>query len=472
MSGILAGIKLREAGHDFTIFEKAASVGGTWRDNTYPGIACDVPSHIYSFSFDLNPEWTYLSSPGAEVLAYFEDVTRRYELDAHIRFNDAVTDVVWDTNASELGWELTTAAGHHERFDFIVAATGILHHPKRPDIEGLDSFEGPLFHSAQWDHEVEVDHKRVALIGTGSSGVQITGALAPRVESLSVFMRTAQWVVPVDQVEYTEEEKQVWRTDADALEKLHLEMAKGFNEGFGTEILDANSGMTDRIEGECMAALAKLPDDLRAKLTPDYRPGCKRLVVSHNFYDAVQNPATTIVKDGIERIEPTGVRTTDGELHEVDVVVLATGFQVDRFMRPMNVVGRNDRTLDEVWSERPTAYLSVAVPEFPNFFMLNGPNSPVGNFSLIQTAEMQMDYVMQLVELVTNGQLEHAVVTEDAAQRFDDERVGAAQNTVWATGCNSWYLDDRGIPFAWPFPFSRFESEMSEPKLGDYELAH
>ena len=469
MSGILAGIRLKEAGIDFTIFEKADRLGGTWRENTYPGIACDVPSHIYSYSFALNPEWSFTCSPGGEILEYFESVADRFGVVDSIRFNDAVTRCAWDG----AGWQLETAGGHQDHFTFIIAATGILHHPKMPDIDGLDRFEGAMFHSAQWDHDVAIEGRRVGLIGTGSSGIQITGALAGVADKLSVFQRTAQWVVPIDQTAYTEEEKAEWRTDADLLTKLHEDMVAGFNDGFATSILDGESDLVASIEQRCRDHLdtAIADPELREKLRPDYKLGCKRLVVSHNFYDAIQHPQVELITDTVEAIEANGVRTADGAVHELDVLVLASGFKVDRFMRPMEVVGVEDVTLDEVWSQRPTAYLSLGVPGFPNFFMLNGPNSPVGNFSLIQTAELQFNYISQLIEMVHSGQATAMAPTEEAAARFDAERVEAAVNTVWATGCRSWYLDDRGIPFSWPFPFSRFRSEMDEPKLEDFTLS-
>ena len=211
--------------------------------------------------------------------------------------------------------------------------------------------------------------------------------------------------------------------------------------------------------------------ELREKLRPDYRAACKRLVISPDFYQAIQRPNAELVTSGIERIESKGVRTRDGRLHELDVLVLATGFRVDRFMRPMQVIGRGGVTLEEAWVKRPSAYMAISIPDFPNFFMLNGPNGPVGNFSLIEVSELQFAYIMQLVDLVRSGRCREVVATHEATDRFEKDRAEAAKKTVWYTGCRSWYLDDRGIPAAWPWSFDRFRDEMAAPKLADYETA-
>lgn len=469
MAGLLSAIKLQEVGlTDFTVYEKADRVGGTWRENTYPGVACDVPSHMYSYSFAPNPDWSRFFSPGGEIQAYFEDVSRRFGVDDHIAFDTEVTRL----EHREDGWLVETGDGGQDRADFVIAATGVLHHPRHPEIEGLHAFEGAVFHSARWDHTVDLADQRVGVVGNGSSGVQIVSAVVDSVAELCLFQRTAQWILPMPNPEVAEEDKARFRAQPDAMRSLRAELSRSFEDSFANAVVDADSPQIKVIEELCRANLddSVTDPDLRERLRPPYRAACKRLVVSPDFYRAIQRPHAHLVTEEIARVEPGGVRTRDGQLHELDVIVLATGFQVDRFLRPIEVRGRHGIDLDEVWAERPSAYLSISIPDFPNLFMLNGPNGPVGNFSLVEVAEHQLDYVMQLVDVVLRGEAREICATRAATERFEEERVEAAQKTVWVTGCRSWYLDDRGVPAAWPWTFDRFRAEMAAPRLSDFEL--
>jgi cation diffusion facilitator CzcD-associated flavoprotein CzcO len=470
MAGILAAIKLSESGQtDFTIYEKADRLGGTWRENTYPGVACDVPSHLYSYSFDLNPDWSHLFSPGDEILAYFEDVARRHDIERDIRFGEEVVRATWEGGR----WHLETASGHRDEVDVVIAATGVLHHPSYPDIEGLDTFRGGCFHSARWDHSVPLDGARVGVIGTGSTAVQIVAAIVDRVEHLCMFQRTAQWILPQFNPPYSDEDKATFRQDPASMAELHDALSQLFADGFANAVVDADSPQIKAIEQACLDNLEQNVHDpeLRERLRPSYRAACKRLVVSGEFYDAIQRPNAELVTEAVERVEPEGVRTRDGHLHELDVLVLATGFKADAFMRPMELVGRDGTKLSEEWSARPEAYLSISIPGFPNLFMLNGPNGPVGNFSLIEVAELQFAYIDQLLAKLRTGECREVCATPEALADFERRREEAAQRTVWTTGCRSWYLDDRGIPAVWPWTFDRFREEMAAPDLAHFELA-
>ncbi|MCP3853628.1 MAG: NAD(P)/FAD-dependent oxidoreductase [Actinomycetia bacterium] len=467
MSGILSAVKLRERGiTDVVIYEKADRLGGTWRENTYPGIACDVPSHAYCYSFALNPNWSQHFAPGDEIQAYFEGVAREFEVDGLIRFGQEIVRAEWADGA----WTVETSDGATDRAQILIGATGVLHHPSYPDIPGLDSFAGASFHSARWDHSVELEGKRVGVIGTGSTAVQITSALIDVVDRFSLFQRTAQWVLPVPNPGYTDEERAAYTADPDGLRILHDDLGQRMTNLVATALIDSESPAMARIEEQCRENLSQVVDpELRMKLSPDYRAACKRLIMSPDFYEKVQSPNLDLVTAGLERIEPTGVRTSDGVLHEIDVLVLATGFQVDRFLRPMEVVGVNGQTLDEAWTPRPLAYLAISVPGFPNLFMLNGPNGPVGNFSLIEIAERQFEYIAQLIDEVRAGRCEGLAPNAGATEAYEQSRVEAAKQTIWMTGCRSWYLDDRGIPATWPWTFDRFRDEMAAPKLEAFD---
>ena len=470
MAGILSVIRLREIGlPDVTVYEKADRLGGTWRENRYPGVACDVPSHLYSYSFAPNPEWTHRFSPGPEIQEYLEAVAAEHDVDQDVRYGEEVAEMRWDGGC----WHLRTASGLTDVADVVIAATGVLHHPNYPDIEGLDDFAGTTMHTARWDEGVALTGRRVGIIGTGSSAIQTVPTIVGDVAHLCLFQRTAQWVMPAENPAYTEEEKVAFREDVSLLHDMHEEISELFSNGFSNAVVDADSEGMRLIEAACLANLedSVVDPDLRDRLRPDYRAGCKRLVVSPTFYEGIQHPNAELVTEDIKRIEPGGVRTADGRLHELDVLVLATGFRVDRFLRPIEVTGADGTTLDEAWAQRPSAYLSISTPGFPNLFMLNGPNGPVGNFSLIEVAEVQFNYIAQLLDLLRDGRVGSVCVTGDATEVFEEERTIQAGNTVWASGCNSWYLDDRGVPMAWPWNFQEYRDRLARPDLGAYDLA-
>jgi cation diffusion facilitator CzcD-associated flavoprotein CzcO len=470
MSGLLAGIELKKAGYDnFVIYEKAAKVAGTWRENRYPGLTCDIPSHAYTYSFAPNPDWTQRYPPGPEIFSYFARVTEEFGLNDKIVFNKEVTSAVFEDGA----WTVGTADGTSERADAMIVATGILHHPNEPEFEGRENFKGPVFHSARWDESVALDGKRIGVIGSGSTGVQIVSALAERASKLTHFQRTPQWITPGQNPQFTEEQRAAFRADPQLMIDLHdsPELKEGLKM-FTKAVTDVNSPEMAAVEAHTRANLENNVQDpeLREKLRPNYRAACKRMIISVDYYQKVQLPSVEVVREKIDRIEANGIRTADDVLHELDIIVLATGFKASAFMRPMNVVGRGGIELNKLWDKRPSAYLAVSIPDFPNLFMLNGPSAPFGNLSSIAVAEYQMNLVMKLLELVGTGKAREVSVSRDAMAAYNQELIAATKGTVWASGCSSWYLDPDGVPTIWPYTLERFETETSSPDLDKFEL--
>ncbi|HET7736214.1 MAG TPA: alpha/beta hydrolase fold domain-containing protein [Nocardioidaceae bacterium] len=466
MSGLCMGDALKQAGYDgFTIHEKAGEVGGTWRENRYPGLTCDVPSRFYSYSFAPNPEWSSAFSPGAEIQEYFVRTAEERGLRDHIRFGSEVTEARWLQDR----WHLRTADGREEEAEVLVTATGVLHHPKLPDIEGRDTFAGASFHSARWDDSVDLRDKRVAVIGTGSTGVQITVALAGQVDRLLVFQRTPQWILPVSNTRYSPLSRALFRS-VPPLNRLSYHAYQRILEGMLGPAVTRPSWQRTVISSLCRANLRFGVKDpvLRARLAPDYAPMCKRLVMSAGFYPAVQRDDVEVVASGIERIEAGGIRTADGVLHEVDVIVYATGFDAHAYMRPMAITGEDGITLDEAWAEGPRAYRTVAMPGFPNMFMLMGPHSPIGNHSLIAVAEAQAGYVMKWIRRLAAHPQTSVVPTTEATDDYYEHLRSAFPGTVWVSGCQSWYLDDSGVPELWPWTPARHRRMLADLEPEDF----
>jgi cation diffusion facilitator CzcD-associated flavoprotein CzcO len=470
MAGILAGIKLKARGEDnFTIYEKGDTVGGTWRENRYPGLTCDVPAHSYTYSFAPNPDWSAAFAPGAEIRDYFKDVAARYGVEGHVVFN---TEIV-SCDYVDGRWRIVTRDGREDAADVLIAATGVLHHPNIPAIPGLADFRGACFHSARWDESVPLDERRIGVIGNGSTGVQIVSALAKRAKHLVQFQRTPQWIMPRPDTRYTDEDRRAFRDDPSTIENVRNgPEAIARRARFTRAIIDVDSpelAEIQKIVEENLEASVRDPA-LRAKLRPDYRVACKRLIFSEDYYEAVQQPTVTVETRAIQRVEANGVRMKDGAFHELDVLVLATGFKVDQFVRPIRAHGRGGLDLDEFWAVRPRAYYAVAIPDFPNLFLLNGPTGPVGNFSLIDIAERQWAYIDQLIDLLRAGGVRAISPRLEALEDYEARRTEAAKRTVFASGCTSWYIDATGAPLVWPWSYDHFLQVMSKPKLEDYDL--
>jgi cation diffusion facilitator CzcD-associated flavoprotein CzcO len=464
MSGLLMGIRLQKAGKRFRIYEKATSVGGTWRENSYPGLTCDVPSFFYCYSFEPNLDWSHRFSPGPEIREYFERVAEKYGLLQHISFGRTITGARYE----EGGWSVETSDGEQIRADVLIDATGPLHIKNYPQIPGLERFEGAMFHSADWDHGVDLVGKRIGVVGNGSTGVQMMEPLSEVASQLTMFQRTAQWIFPVGNRPYTERERK-WTRRLPILGKL--------TRAFYKRIFDlASVGVVEdgfwrrRMARGCREYLATVKDpELRRKLTPDYEPGCKRLILSTSFYPTLEKETVDLVTDGIDHVEPRGIVTTDGRLHELDVLVLATGFRPHEWGID-NVVGADGLSLKEAWAQGPRTYRSITMPGFPNFFMIVGPNSPIGNISIIDVSETQTKYILDCIRLLERQEGKALTPKRDAAVAFQESLREAMKGTIWVTGCKSWYLDPDGVPTLWPWPAKRFHQVMRRPDFSHFDL--
>ena len=470
-SGMATIIKLREAGYtDLTCFERADRLGGTWRDNTYPGLSCDVPSHWYSYSFEPNPDWSHRFSYGPEIWAYQQHVAEKYQVEDVIQFGNRAIDLTY------LGpqWLVRTEKGGEEIFDFVVAATGILVNPAYPKIEGLESFAGAKFHTARWDHSVQLAGKRVGIIGTGSTSAQVVGAIADEVGHLDVYQRTPHWIAPFMQKKYSS----AWKATLRALPRLQNWIRHRMRWMMDSTFAQATMGDEEqqrRIQEMCLRHLRKqVPDEeLRAKLTPDYKATCKRLILSSDYYPALMKDHVDLVTAKIARIEPGGLRTQDGVLHELDVLVLATGFNFNDFILPTDVYGENGASLREFWNGVPRAHRGITFPGFPNFFMLQGPTGVFGNTSVIDITEAQIDYVISFLDKMKGEKIAAVAPSPAAYEAYNEELARAIPNTTWATGgCDSWYLDRTGKPNIYPFPPAQYRREMRAADFTEYRLMH
>jgi cation diffusion facilitator CzcD-associated flavoprotein CzcO len=465
VSGLAMAIRLTKAGIPFTVFEKADEIGGTWRDNTYPGLVCDVPAAVYTYSFQRNPDWPRWLATGDEIQRYVEDVCEKHGMREHIRFATEVVEARWVGEQ----WHLRTSDGDEHSFDAVIHATGFLHRPRYPEIPGIDTFAGTAFHSARWDHGVELAGRRIGVIGTGSTGVQLITALVGTAAHVTMFQRTAQWIFPMGNPPIPKLLRKAFARWPRFSERWVQVLVRAIGDWFLGPAAN-HPGLQRRVFGwVCRRNLATVRDpDLRARLTPTYRPLCKRPVMSNTFYKAIQRPDAELANARIDRVCPEGVLTSDGRLHELDVLVFATGFHAHAYMRPMNVVGEQDLTLEQAWKDGPNAYLTVGVAGFPNMFMLMGPHSPLINVPVHESVELQVDYIVQLLELLGRSEIKSAAPSAPAAERWRAEIRAGMAPTVWANGCESWYIGPDGVAVQWPFTRKRLQTLLRAPDLRDY----
>jgi cation diffusion facilitator CzcD-associated flavoprotein CzcO len=469
--GIGLGIQLKQAGiHGFTIFEKGAGVGGVWRDNSYPGLTVDVPSHLYQYSFEPNHEWTRRFPLRDEILAYLERCASKYGLRDHIQLATEVASADFDEERGR--WRIRLVGGEEVEADFLVTATGQLSRPSYPKIPGLDRFEGELFHSARWNHDYDLRGKRVAAIGTGASAVQYIPEIAPLVERLDLFQRTPGWVIPKPDRPYRPRERALFRRVpfvvrlSRRLTFLRFEfftfaMTRGYWLLRGYEV-----GYRRRLKKE-------IPDpELREKLVPNYPMGCKRVLISNDYLPALSRPNVNVITDRIESVTERGVRTADGVEREHDALILGTGFAAHEFLAPMAVRGRGGRDLNEAWRDGADAYLGLAVAGFPNMFMLYGPNTNLGAGSIITMLESQIGYVVQAVQELRRAGARWMDVRGDVQSAFNDEVQRRLEGTVWTAGCNSWYRNEAGkVTNNWTGFVTEYRRRTRRPDPADFTLA-
>ena len=469
VGGLALAIGLREDGvEDFVVLERSDGVGGTWRQNTYPGAACDVPSHLYSYSFAPNPYWSRAYAAQPEILDYLERCTDEGGVRPHLRTGWQVTSAEWsDVDAC---WTLRSAAGDEVRADVVVFATGLFAEPRWPDIAGLETFAGDRLHSARWDHRVELDGRRVGVIGTGASGAQIVPEVAKVANRTTVFQRTAPYVLPRKDPAFTPEEQARLAADPVALAQIRQELYDQFE---GTIAFEVGSPAAEVIKAIALEHLARRVDDeeLRARLTPDYELGCNRTLITSDWYRALLRDDVDLVTAPIDRIVPEGVATTDGEVHELDVLVLATGFRAGEYLQGIEVNGRAGDRLHDRWAVAPDAYLGMAVSGFPNLFVFYGPNTNQGGNSIILILEAQARYVREVVQLMADEGLAAVDVTAAAQAAYDDEIQTAMATTVWATGCHSYFTDANGrVVTQLPHTSAWYEQRTARVERDDWVL--
>lgn len=443
-SGLCAAIRLKQQGfEDLILLERADEVGGTWRDNHYPGCACDVQSHLYSFSFEQNPDWTRMFARQPEILSYLKGCADKHDVRRHVRFNRNVTRMAWDDAAGV--WTIDTDRGESWTANNLITAIGGLSTPAIPDIDGLDEFAGPVFHSADWNHDADLRGKRVAVVGTGASSIQFVPQIAPDVAQLTLFQRTPPWIVPKPDRAIGTAERALYKRVPAAQQAMRSAIYAQLESRAAGFVI--NPRLLKLGERMALSHIRKQIADreLRRKVTPDYALGCKRVLISNDYYPALARDNVDVVTDGITKVTKTGVRTADGRLHKVDAIIFGTGFKAQKPFGRGVLVGRGGQDVWDAWSDGMSAYYGTSIANFPNFYMLTGPNSGLGHNSMVYMIESQVNLVCDALYQKRQHAWRSIEVTSQAqaACQSDIQRKSGA--SIWSGGgCKSWYLDENG----------------------------
>ena len=469
-AGVCAGIKLLEAGiENFIICEKASGVGGTWWHNTYPGAACDIPSHLYCYSFEPNPNWTRKFAPQPEIQAYIDHCVDKYAVRKHIHLNTAVVALRWSEGRGL--WFTKLASGDEVQSRHVIFASGGLHLPAFPDIPGRHRFKGSSMHSARWDHTVDFSGRRVAVIGSAASAVQLIPELARTASQVDIYQRTPNYIAPRMDRAFTEQEKKRFaRWPVLSRWYRQLLFLRGEYLLFPVVSTKHRSRWRDKIQNMIRKHIQSSVADpvLAQKLTPEYSLGCKRILIADNYYDTLNRRNVQLHSDGIDHIEDDAVVTNNGCTVPADIIVYATGFDIEQYMRSVAITGRNGRQLSEFWAEIPRAYKGGFVPGFPNFYMTTGPNTGVGTTSVVYMIEAQMQLVMQAIE--STGVSRSIEVSDTACDRYNNLIREALQQTIWAGNCNSWYKRADGeISTLYPFNARSYWLDHSQLTEADFQ---
>lgn len=436
--GLGLAIRLKQAGFEqFTLFEKAADVGGVWRDNTYPGAACDVPSHLYSFSFEQELGWKNRYGTSQEIYQYLRHCADKYDIRPHVQFNTEIASAEFD--ALQGVWHIQSTTGEQFEAEFLVGAVGQLNRPAYPKLKGIENFKGKAFHSARWDHEYNLTGKRVAVIGTGASAIQFVPEIAKQVAHLDVYQRSAPYVIPKPDRVYQPLEKKAFRK-LPILQSLDRALQYGHHE---IRLLAFTTSLNEMplVEYLFQRHIRKVVKDgkLRHRLMPDYPIGCKRILISNHWYKTLTQPHVDVINTGIQEITENGILDTEGNLREVDTIIYGTGFAATEFMAPMQITGLDGRTLKDTWKDGAEAYLGLTVSGFPNFFMLYGPNTNLGHNSIVYMIESQVNYILDAIQTTLQNKLLFTNVRAEVQHEFNQSIQEKMKKTVWAQGCTSWY---------------------------------